>query len=152
MKNILLIIISLVLIIPFNIKSQSSIPIIPITSSSEHKSETSITLDPNNNSHLFVGSNVSPTKIGFYYSSNSGGSRSLIRFPHKPKSGTTKNTSSCRKYRKDFPLTTTPALQKLKSWVNCITSTSRSQIKLSSDTHTNPFRLTNRYRSQWDIK
>ena len=54
MKNIIFFIISLVLIIPSNVKSQSSIPIIQITSSSEHKSETSITLDPNNNSHLFV--------------------------------------------------------------------------------------------------
>ena len=72
MKYLAFLLLLLSVVLQINLEAQSSIPVIPVTSGSEHKSETSITVDPNNNNHLFVGSNVSPTKVGYYYTNNAG--------------------------------------------------------------------------------
>lgn len=66
----------IVLIAHISAKAQSTIPIIQVTAGSNHKSETTIAIDPNNTSHFFIGSNVrigtNLTKIGYYYSSDNG--------------------------------------------------------------------------------
>jgi hypothetical protein len=72
MKNLKLLILLILIFIQIDLKPQSSIPIIQITSSSAQKSETSVTVNPIDDNNLFVGTNVSPDRIGFYYSSNSG--------------------------------------------------------------------------------
>lgn len=76
MKKLWLHLVSLILFAGTIIIKAQSIPIVQITSGSNHKSETSIDVDPNNNNNVFVGSNVrigsGPTKIGYFYSSNGG--------------------------------------------------------------------------------
>ena len=66
----------IILFINISVKAQSSIPIIQVTSGSNHKSETSIAVDLNNTTHLFIGSNVrigtGLTKIGYYFSEDDG--------------------------------------------------------------------------------